>query len=90
MLYNAEGRFGRVAARNWHRLVARLGCEGTNLLGVLAVIAETYERITAPTGGHGVLPLAVRRDCRPSPDEELTVTCIRRPHPAPALSRWCR
>jgi hypothetical protein len=45
-------RYKAMACRWWcwqqgvrHRLVARLAAKGTNLLGVKAVIAETFERI---------------------------------------------
>jgi len=45
-------------ARNTHRLVARLGGQGTTLLGVRAVIAESFERIhRSNLIGMGVLPL---------------------------------
>ncbi len=58
--YAAEGRSARRPRRQGVRLrlVTRLGSEGTALLGVRAVIAESYERIhRSNLIGLGVLPL---------------------------------
>ena len=55
-----RGRAARDLRRQgiWHRLLARLGGEGPRLLGVRAVIAESFERIhRSNLIGMGVLPL---------------------------------
>ena len=60
MRYAAGGRAARRPRRQGvrHRLVARLGGEGPALLGVRAVIAESYERIhRSNLIGMGILPL---------------------------------
>jgi aconitate hydratase len=60
MRYQAEGGTPLVVSRQGirHRLVARLGGQGHGLLGVKAVIAESFERIhRSNLVGMGVLPL---------------------------------
>ena len=54
----------------WHRLVARLGGQGHRLLGVRAVITESFERIhRSNLVGMGVLPLQFKAEgWRAGPD----------------------
>jgi aconitate hydratase len=66
----------------WHRLLRDWAAKGTNLLGVRAVIAETYERIhRSNLVGMGVLPLQfLGEDNRESlgltGDETFTITGV--------------
>src|SRR5262249_30862455 len=82
----AGKEYGSGSSRDW-------GAKGTNLLGVRAVIAESFERIhRSNLVGMGVLPLQFAdgenaSSLRLSGEEELSITGVERGRPREATVR---